>query len=266
MKSLKQHIKEAYWDNNSPDEIKFKNKNGEITSLDWCSKNAYAFIYSTKLNKFLISDKGDNHCSILYTKYNDNELKEFDDLYDVANNKDGIYSLRFVDDFFGDINYDDWKNQNKDINNRFKLGRYWLYEGVLYMTWWDSLTPSEFDKYNKELLKFVTKEVENNGDEKEQFDEVYYMVNDGRFIKYDPNKKSEDIKSSDERKKIIQLQQAIHLANQKEKKEFFKEFKRRRNANKQKIYNHTKSKTEAEWRSIRYQDSLIDREKNKIID
>ena len=61
------------------------------------------------------------------------------------------------------------------------------------------------------------------------------------------------------------IQQAIHLATQKEKNNFFKEFKKHRDEANQKIYNTTKSKTEAEYRSIRYQgDSLIDNEKNRI--
>ena len=260
MKSLEQHIKEAYWDYNSPDSIKFKTKNGEIGSLDWCCRHAYAFIYSTKLNKFLISKEAGNHCSILYTEYNDNELKEFDDLYDVVNNKDGIYSLRFADNFFKYYGYDDWKNQNKDINDRFKLGRFWVYEETLYMTWWDQLTSSEFDKYNKELLNFIKTETSH------VFKKIYYMTNTGRLIKYNPNKKSKESIATDDRKQIMKLQQAIHLANQKEKDKFFKEFKRKRDSNNQKTkYNYTKSKTEAEYRSIRYQgDSLIDTEKNRI--
>ena len=124
---------------------------------------------------------------------------------------------------------------------------------MLFITWWDELTSSEFDKYNKELVKFVKQNV------KYDINDVYYMMNNGRLVKYDENKKSKDIKSSNKRKKFIQIQQAIHLANQKAKDKFFKDFKRYRDENNQKkYYNHTKSKTEAEWRSIRYiGDSLI---------
>ena len=42
----------------------------------------------------------------------------------------------------------------------------------------------------------------------------------------------------------------------KEKKEFFANFKKTRDERNQKIYNHTKSKTEAEYRALKYQESL----------
>ena len=43
---------------------------------------------------------------------------------------------------------------------------------------------------------------------------------------------------------------------QEEKKKFFADFKKSRDERNQKIYNHTKSKTEAEYRSLKYQESL----------
>ena len=63
-------------------------------------------------------------------------------------------------------------------------------------------------------------------------------------------------KRSKESEKLLSVANAIHLATQKEKNEFFANFKKTRDERNQKIYNHTKSKTEAEYRALKYQESL----------
>lgn len=266
MKSLETFIIERssryVYSYNSPDNIHLDNDYwGE--SLNWGSIYARAFIYSTKLNDFLFSSKGNNHISIMYS--DDDTLKDFDNLYDIAYNQNGIYDLRFISDNDTYNDYKEWKKLNPYFK-RFKLGRIWSYEGILYIAWWDELTPTQFIKYNHDLINYInTHESELKLD---KFDKIYYMSNSGKLIEYDPNKKVVSTRSTKNRKEIIKAQQAIHLATQKEKQKFFKEFIKNRDENNQKKhYNHTKSKTEAEWRSIRYQgDSLIDTEKNRIIE
>jgi hypothetical protein len=63
-------------------------------------------------------------------------------------------------------------------------------------------------------------------------------------------------KRSEESKILYRTAKAIHNASQEEKKKFFADFKKSRDERNQKIYNHTKSKTEAEYRALKYQESL----------
>jgi len=275
MLSFKQYItKILEWneeDGNSPDELYIRNNQGGFY-LSWWSGNAYAFIYSTKLDDILVSGMQQSHDDILYgvlagkssmskskQKQHDDMLRNFDNLLDIRDNKRGVDTLRRDS---REDDYDDWLNSDKDIldaNQRFKLGRFWIHNEILYISWWDELNTEEFNKYNKTLIRKI-KEKENLYG---KFNIVYCMENDGKLILFDKEIKQAKIVTN-ERKKILKIQRAIHLADQKAKQEFFKEFKRHRDANNQQIYNHTKSKTEAEWRSIRYQDSLIDTAKNKI--
>ena len=260
MYSLKEFLIERANDYsyNSPDNIHIENDD-DHDSLSWMEECAYAFIYSLKLNDFLFSGSAETHSSILYS-YDDDTLKEFDDLYDAANNK-GIYDLRFITGDSDYKSYKDWKTLNP-FSKRFKLGRIWIYKKVLYIAWWDDLKSAEFIKYNNAVIKYIKKDPQFD-----EFDKIYYMNNNGELLEFDPNKKVRAARPSKKRKEILKIQQAIHLANQKEKREFFKEFRKHRDEANQKIYNTTKSKTEAEYRSIRYQgDSLIDNEKNRIND
>ena len=278
MLSLKEYIK--IFDNindddyiyNSPDGLSIKDKDNKKLSLSYWDDTAHAFIYSINLDSFLISKAGYSHFDffeLMSSQSNKTKstLKKFDNLYELLYDADGYLDIDM--DLFRrdeDEDYDSWAQNNEKINSRFKLGRFWIHNEILYISWWDELISIEFDKYNRSLIN----ELKNNIKKFGKFDIVYYMQNDGKLILFDNkiNKNQKEISSSKERKQILKIQQAIHLADQKEKNNFFKEFKRHRDSNnQQKYYNHTKSKTEAEWRNIKYQgDSLIDKEKNRITD
>lgn len=269
MNSLKKFIYERITDTsyNSPDSIHVNNydENGnkilkcrkKIIKLDWRDNNSYAFIYSVKLNSFLFSKESDSHADIFY--YTNNVLKNFDNLYDIKNNGRTIYDLRYIKGDKSYKSYEKWKTLNQ-FAKRFKLGRIWIFNKILYITWWDELSSEQFIKYNDALINYI----EDNKENFDEFNKIYCMHNNGDLLEYDKNNKNISQQSKN-RKEILQIQQAIHLATQKEKNNFFKEFKKHRDEANQKIYNITKSKTEAEYRSIRYQgDSLIDNEKNRI--
>lgn len=254
MKSINFFIREAFGlksisKNNTPDRIDHDDR-----TLRWSNKYARAFIYNTKLDDFLLSGMGENHFSIIEDE-NEDILNEFG-----LGGIEDLIELRFFSDNFEDIeDSKEWKKQYKYNNKTFKLGRYWIIpkntwdndEELIYVAWWNELNSKQFNQFNKRFLDFIG---EKNDKE---YDHCIFIDNNGTTKYFDKNKKVLVRKASKERKKEIEIARNIHLASQKEKKKFFEKFRKMRDEENQKrYYNHTKSKTEAEYRSIKYQESL----------
>lgn len=235
--------------NNTPDKILHDGRN-----LSYCNDYARAFIYSVKKNDLLFSKPGETHFDIIDETPLD-ILKEFE-----LDWVDSISQLRFCGASYGDVeDKEEWKEVYAQENKKFKLGRIWIIpkgkmendDILVYIAWWNELTSKEFNKYNKKVLDFFGELNE------EKYEDCVFIDNNGVTKYFDAEKKVKVTKTSAQRKKELQIARNIHLASQREKKKFFAEFiKKRDRINQEKYYNHTRSKTEAEYRSIKYQESL----------
>lgn len=265
MKSLKDYIKEGY---NSPDNIKFV-KNTEtgvvIRTFGWDDYSARPFMYAIKQNKTIFGKITSTHADMFYT------LKEkHPDVFKTLklDTTKGAIDIRYDPDEYDyddTVTYDKWVSKHKEVAEAIHSGRLWdvnlrdEYEGcehALFIAWWDELTAKEFVDYNTTVIETYFRRDLNYYDKSTY---VFYCVdNNGHVFDFDlkAEKNIEIDKRSKESKQLLSAAKAIHLATQEEKKKFYANFKKMRDEKNQKIYNHTKSKTEAEYRSLKYQESL----------
>lgn len=268
MKSLKDYIIEGH---NSPDRINFTEKTptGDIIRMfSWNNQSARPFIYATKLKKTIFGMPTSTHADIV-RGLRQKRIDIFKALkLDTARDNTDIRWDPEEVDYDGEfITYDKWVESHKEIVKNIKTGRIWdvrlyddddsdNYKSALFIAWWDELSGKEFVDYNTTVVdRFF--ELKLNLDDKKDY--VFYCVdNNGDIFTYDLKSKDalEVDKRSEESKALYKAAKAIHNASQEEKKKFFVNFKKSRDEKNQKIYNHTKSKTEAEYRSLKYQESL----------
>ncbi len=208
---------------NFPDEVWFNDKwyNTE-------SKYARPFIINIKTHQSLFGEIGQYHCKMSKLKIMLKFFCTWDSLKDEYRVKTSTYHGRI------------WVINDTDIN-------------TVLICWWEDLNDQNFYELNKELILKYNKKFNTN------ITKALVVNNNDEFVNFDINNKNiEHIKPrSSDNKKLKEMHKIIHLASQKDKEEYFKQFKKIRDENNQtKYYNHTKSKTEAEWRSIKYQESL----------
>ena len=227
MKNIFSYIKESdkYGD---PDHIKHHNK-----EYSFDSKYARAYIFNKKERECIWSEPGETHNDILF------------DLTDDIRNKFDLYTsskkpIRYVEYLA--------EPENAKIN---KCGRIWVIPNNkskhrkfdVYIAWWNELSESEFKDYNKKIINQYNKDFNNN------LESYIAIDNNGKFVLVEPDGKEVTIEKRDERRKQdVEILKRIHLATQKEKQDFFKGFKTYRDDSLQKKrYNHTDSKTAAEF-------------------
>ncbi len=270
MKSLKDYIKEGH---SSPDKINFTEETptGDIIRMfSWNNQAARPFLYGIKINRAIFGMPTSTHADIVRgIRQKDMNLFKELGLNTALSNLDVRWDPTEWDETTEKYkSYDDWAKDHKTIAERMRTGRIWdvrlydeddtdNYKPALFIAWWDELSGKEFIDYNTAVVdKFFELKLDHGDDKK---DYIFYCVdNNGDIFTYDIKKKDaiEVDKRSEESKALLKAAKAIHNASQEEKKKFFADFKRTRDEKNQKIYNHTKSKTEAEYRALKYQESL----------
>ena len=252
MKSLKNYVIEKW--HNSPDSIEVKIKKGKTQVFDFEDEGARPFIYVLKKSVVLFGITKETHSELL------------DDLHDskprlckqLSIDKIGTGDFRYDPHDSWYDNYEEWANENPQALN-IRTGRIWDItidnKPALFIAWWDELSDKEFLDYNKNVIDNYFDNKFNLSSDKNTY--TFYCVdNNGKIFEWSTDKKIKVNKRSKESEKLLSVANAIHLATQKEKNEFFANFKKTRDERNQKIYNHTKSKTEAEYRALKYQESL----------
>ena len=268
MKSLKDYIKEGH---SSPDKINFTEETptGDIIRMfSWNNQAARPFLYGIKINRAIFGMPTSTHADIVRgIRQKDMNLFKELGLNTALSNLDVRWDPTEWDETTEKYkSYDDWAKDHKTIAERMRTGRIWdvrlydeddtdNYKPALFIAWWDELSDKEFLDYNKNVIDNYFDNKFNLNSDKNTY--TFYCVdNNGKIFEWSTDKKIKVNKRSKESEKLLSVANAIHLATQKEKKEFFANFKKTRDERNQKIYNHTKSKTEAEYRALKYQESL----------
>lgn len=213
---------------NTPDGIEYsKNKKYKFDS-----KYARAFIYNSNSGKILWSEPTQVHNDILMF-ISDKDKTKFGLADDVF----------FIDELYNDKQY-----------KHFKCGRIWVIPNKksknrnydVYIAWWNELTQKEFNTFNKSIVDDYNKLYNT--------DILSYMVvdNNGKFILVADGDEIEITAADKKRKNDLLILRAIHLASSEEKHQYMKAFLKNRNDRLQReLYNHTKSKTAAEYNNIK---------------
>lgn len=192
------------------------------------SKNARAFIYFTNTNEIFWSEESGIHNELLFNM--DDEDKH----------RNGIDDVMFVDEL--------------DEYDNVRTGRIWVIPNNVsknrkfdvYIAWWEALTEKQFNTYNKNIIKQY----------KHDFDTDIFSAmivdNNGKFVLFDGNKYLKITEQTENRQDDLFVLKQIHLASQAEKRKYFRLFLHNRNRiNQEKYYNHTKSKTAAEYNYLK---------------
>ena len=253
MKSLKNYIVEKW--RNSPDSIEVKIKKGKTQVFDFDDEGARPFIYALKKSVVLFGTTKETHSELLDDLHSNK--RKLSKQLGIDNISSGDFRYDPDESWYG--GYDNWAKDHKTIAECIRTGRIWDVElndkPSLFIAWWDELSDKEFLDYNKNVIDNYFDNKFNLNSDKNTY--TFYCVdNNGKIFEWSTDKKIKVNKRSKESEKLLSVANAIHLATQKEKKEFFANFKKTRDERNQKIYNHTKSKTEAEYRALKYQESL----------
>jgi len=273
MKTLQQYILEY----NTPDVVNLHK--GKIT-LHFDNDGAFPFVINVETKVIVFGGEKSIHGDMFSFMSRD----DFASL-DLPDHTD-MWNIRYCDDYGYQAkkgkrshdSYNKWKTTMMKMypylylengNPKYMTGRIWDVPQVIgandikqypeykaiAVAWWGEIDGADY----VDLTKYVIQEAEAEeliGSIVPVKDCTLFGVdNNGGVINL--NKVRKVAKQTAASKEQQQLAQAIHLANQKEKDEFYKEFRKHRDEkNQTELYNHTKSKTEAEYRSIKYQESL----------
>ena len=218
----------------------------------WRDESARPFIYNIETGKVLWGERTDSHNNII-----------FDTSREILN-KFGLGNVHSVNDLRWDEFYSysdeqikheiDMFNKHNPQASNFYLGRVWHAQlsskkWVAYIVWWNELSKKEFTKLNNKIIKDFNYNFEDGPNEPEII-KYYAIDNNGNIKRMDVNDdKEKSIEArNQEIKDEIKAARAIHLATQKEKREYFEIFRKNRAEHQQKeLYNTTKSKTGAEF-------------------
>lgn len=258
MKSLKDILEAKFANtekrerrNGTPDFITHTIR-GIERNYHWRDETARPFIYNINKDKVLWGNSGDSHNDLIVDSEAET-LKEFG-----LGNVNSVSDLRW-DEFYSYTGKEikreiDQFNKEFPEASKFYLGRIWhaklkSKKWVAYVVWWNELSKQEFTKLNNKIVKDFNHNFEDGPNEPEII-KYYAIDNNGNLKRMDVNDNKE--KSIEARNKEIKDEikaaRAIHLATQKEKREYFEIFRKNRAEHQQKeLYNSTKSKTEAEF-------------------
>ena len=208
----------------TPDRIYF-NKDKEYF---FDSKNARAIIYFLDTDEIFWSEESGIHNDLLFN------------MSDKDKERNGIDDVLFVDEL---EDYDNVRTgriwvipNNKSKNRKFDV----------YIAWWENLSEAEFNKCNKNVIKQYKKDFG-----KDIFSAMI-VDNNGKFVLFDGNEYLKITEQSKNREEDLFVLKQIHLASQAEKHKYLRLYLNNRNThNQEKYYNKTKSKTAAEYNSIK---------------
>lgn len=218
----------------------------------WRDETARPFIYNIKKDKVLWGDRANSHNHLIVNASSET-LKEFG-----LKNIKSVLNLRWNEFYYytgKELKHEiDMFNKHNPQASDFYLGRLWHVQlsskkWVAYVVWWNELSKQEFTKLNNKIVKDFNHNFEDGPNEPEII-KYYAIDNNGNLKRMDVNDNKE--KSIEARNKEIKDEikaaRAIHLATQKEKREYFEIFRKNRAEHQQKeLYNSTKSKTGAEF-------------------
>ena len=237
---------------NSPDRITLG-----VEDHYWNDKDSFGFIINKSTGTSLIGFPGESHSDILDFGYKD------------ALERAGLLNTQLEDIKFCDWldykdeksleNFNRWYDNNKDKADNYLCGRAWVINDsvsddtsnyIVVIAWWNELSNDEFKRLNDKIVEDISIELE---------------IDVNNYIAVDNNGNLVELSLSDDECPYIEpcrslddlyKMSAIHLASQKEKRERLSDFRVIRDELFQKVWESdpmNKSKTEAEWRSRRYQ-------------
>lgn len=250
MKSIINYLSEAKFANSNnrygtPDFFKHNDKYYEYTENE-----ARPFIYNKQLKKVLWGKPGESHYDMI-----DMLTKTEKDNFGLINVTD-TNDLRW--DWFEE--YDTKKdidnaikqwNKEHPVANNFLLGRVWHSKNEdtwdNFIVWWNELTKLQFTRLCNFIINDYNKK--NITEEDELISDYYAIDNNGEFIEMNVNDNiTRNITPRNKKyQEVIKKMRAIHLATQEEKRKYFELYRKHRDEYFQKLYNKTKSGTEAEW-------------------
>lgn len=253
------NISEYIIEHNSPDKIRVQDKDGNNVNFYYCADEARAFLFDVEANEPIFSKYTANtHIDIISQLLHEDEERW---------RKLGLDKAEHTTDIRYDPStgsYDRWKKKHPETAQKLRAGRLWdvMWEGKpsMFIAWWDPMTSAQFLKFNTTLIK---KYIDKNFDEMKGSsieDYSFYCIdNNGKIFEWNPKDKKEVKleKRTKESQELMDAAYAIHNGTQEEKRKFYANFKKYRDEKNQKIYNHTKSKTEAEYRALKYQESKM---------
>lgn len=235
MKTVKSYILEGF---SSPDVFYIKNG----PSVNWRMSNAYPFFYNNKTGVVVMSEDGnETHMDIFKRMYDKPETRKemmklfnieawdmssLDDASDAMYNNETVARgrvwmlptrqlLKYIDKGVDEARSAD------DIEISKNLKEMW----TLFIAWWTDLGD---EKSMKKGCEAVIDKIIKEYNKQLKVKEYYFIDSNGdwEIIDYSSNG---DISTanlkSDEEKQVRKAIQAIHLASQKEKAEFFKAWK-----------------------------------------
>lgn len=222
---------------NTPDGVTLKNNKDEIIKLFYNNDCAMSFLFDISENKPIFNKTaGGIHMNI---------VKDLNKSDDETHKHLELNKIRTI--------------LESRQNPNFRSGRLWDItfndKPTLVISWWHELTTEQFRTYNKSLIENYFVENRNKTADKSINDYTFYFVDNNHnvfelgFENIDTVELSERTQIS---KEATRRSHAIHLASQDEKSKFFANFKKTRDIKNQKLYNGTKSKTEAEYHALKY--------------
>ncbi len=212
---------------NSPDSFNYK----DDRKYSYKSSYARAFIYNINTHDIIWSEPGEVHNDILFDA-SAKILKDF-----------GLEEIMFVEEIY-----------NSSIQKSIYCGRIWVIPNNVskhrkfdvYIAWWNNLPEKNYNEYNENLIKSYNKHFKTN------IESYMFIDNDGNFRLIADNTELKIVKGESERKEDLEILRAIHLASASEKRKYLRGYLKNRNEKNQiRLYNHTKSKTAAEYNHIK---------------
>ena len=236
---------------NSPDMVTLG-----VVEHYWSDKDSYGFIINKSTGTSVIGFPGESHSDILDFGYQD------------ALERAGLQYTRIEDIKFCEWldckdedsieRYNRWYDKNKEKADNFLYGRAWVIDDsvgdssnyIVVIAWWNELSNDNFKRLNDKIVEDISIELEID------VDDYIAVDNNGNLVELslsdDECPYIEECRSLD----ALYKMSAIHLASQKEKRERLSDFRTLRDELFQKIWESdptNQSKTEAEWRSRRYE-------------
>lgn len=234
----------------------------------WTDRSARGFIYNKDTNQVIFTEPGRAHEDIFdFPKF----LLDMIGLGDMS-----IEQIKFSE--WENYNkaelpeaINKWYANNKEYIDKFLLGRIWYVDPLsknsdklqdllfgtqserkrlnskpkTFISWWSELTPQEFNKFNKNVVKQFNKNFSTN------ITTFYAVDNNGNIIKMSDNSEVNIKSRSEESTKEIETISAIHNGTQEAKRKFFADYrnlKDKKFAKKWLSDKDNKSGTEAEYR------------------
>ena len=237
---------------NSPDMVTLG-----VVEHYWSDKDSYGFIINKTTGATILSYQGESHYDML--EYGEPEKLERVGLLDAT-----LEDIKFCDwldckDEDSIERFNSWYAANKEKADNFLCGRAWVINDsvsddtsnyIVVIAWWNELSNDNFKRLCDNIVEDISIELEID------VDDYIAVDNNGNLVELSLSDDECPYIEACRALDILYKISAIHLASQKEKRERLSDFRILRDELFQKVWESdpmNQSKTEAEWRSRRYQ-------------